>query len=665
MTPPKRTGILDRLRQVALRQDPASVTDALLLEWWLIDREDAAFEALVRRHGRMVLGVCRRVLGDVHEAEDAFQATFLILFRKAACIVPHDRVGNWLHGVAFNAALRAKAARARRRVVENKKAQLASATETPTKIWEQILPLLDNELKALPELYRLPIILCHLEGKTRKQVSLQLGWAEGTVASRLARGRALLAQRLRRHGLCIPVAVLTAEVCQGTASATVPAGLLHSTIKAASLLTAGGASALVTLPAPVARITQGVLRAMILSKCLRFAAILLLIGATATGAGVLCKTLLARQVENSGAKPELSLPSVAIQEDEHPLQTATKQNAPDPAQELDDSKKLAFALESMKRNLDGIPEFKCRYTVSGCKAPTFEDAVADRNVERGRPDLYVDWIVKKPVERFVAYTDKSLVNIPVGRLIAPRGEQGPIQGNKGTYTPKVWKNQLWDGTYCLTVGDADGRRASVQRGFPVYAHPRQPGTPLEGEFFRYTEPDHDLKDHKERRVTFAGVNAQGLWQFHVGKPGNDLPPFKANLDPKRGFLPVQISIWGHSASGEGYVEWRATDFLTTGKDRWFASRSVVDMSRSIVWKDGQQPFCFFREFKIEHFDAESKVADEDLAITIPKGHHIQSDGTDAWIVNQTDRYVTCSQLPQLRKELEDLAEGQKNQAIKK
>jgi DNA-directed RNA polymerase specialized sigma24 family protein len=101
MTTPKRTGILDHLRQIALRPAGANLADALLVECWLTDREDAAFEALVRRHGPMVLGVCCRVLGNIHEAEDGFQATFLAFVRMAASIVPRDRVGNWLHGVAY------------------------------------------------------------------------------------------------------------------------------------------------------------------------------------------------------------------------------------------------------------------------------------------------------------------------------------------------------------------------------------------------------------------------------------------------------------------------------------------------------------------------------------------------------------------------------------
>jgi DNA-directed RNA polymerase specialized sigma24 family protein len=126
MTPPKRSSILEHLRRAALRQDPGQVADTLLLECYLADGNDAAFEGLVRRHGPMVLGVCRRVRGDAHEAEDAFQVTFLVLLRKAASIVPREMVGNWLHGVAYKTALKARTAISRRRETEWKMAAYTS-----------------------------------------------------------------------------------------------------------------------------------------------------------------------------------------------------------------------------------------------------------------------------------------------------------------------------------------------------------------------------------------------------------------------------------------------------------------------------------------------------------------------------------------------------------
>ena len=207
----KPTGILEHLRRIEIRKDGGLLTDAQLLECYLADRDDAAFEGLVRRHGPMVFGVCRRVLSDVHDAEDAVQATFLVLVRKAASIEPREMVGNWLHGVAYSTSVRARSASAKRRAKEGKAAAMPVRSDAQDEAWEQLLPLLDRELKALPDNFRLPIVLCDLEGKTRKQAAQQLEWAEGTVASRLMRGRALLAQRMRRLGLPFPGAALAAR----------------------------------------------------------------------------------------------------------------------------------------------------------------------------------------------------------------------------------------------------------------------------------------------------------------------------------------------------------------------------------------------------------------------------------------------------------------------
>src|SRR5262245_50441417 len=191
---------LDRLRETALRQDGAALTDGELLDRFIARREEAAFEALLRRHAPMVLGVCRRILRNEADAEDAFQATFLVLAVKAARVRPRALVGNWLHGVARNTALKAKAMKQRRRQREREAG--ARATQQPAAdSGEDLQSVLDQALSALPEKYRVPLILCELEGKTIQEAANQLHWPPGTVATRLTRGRALLGQRLLRYGL--------------------------------------------------------------------------------------------------------------------------------------------------------------------------------------------------------------------------------------------------------------------------------------------------------------------------------------------------------------------------------------------------------------------------------------------------------------------------------
>ena len=179
--------LVEQLRRGALLRDGGGLTDGQLLDYYLSRREPAAFEALVRRHGPMVWGVCRRLLRRHHDAEDAFQATFLILFRKAASIMPREMVANWLHGVAYHTARKASATAARKSARERQVADMPEP-QVEEDVWRDLQPLLDAELQRLPEIYRAAIVLCDLEGKTHKQAARQLNCPQGTLSARLARG---------------------------------------------------------------------------------------------------------------------------------------------------------------------------------------------------------------------------------------------------------------------------------------------------------------------------------------------------------------------------------------------------------------------------------------------------------------------------------------------
>jgi RNA polymerase sigma-70 factor (ECF subfamily) len=260
--------VVSHLRGILARPQAAAQTDGDLLELFLTRRDEGAFELLLRRHGPMVMGVCRRILGDGPDAEDAFQATFLVLVRRGDRVRPRGRVGNWLHGVAFRTALEARRAAARRR---RKEAQAMPRTPAAEDVWSELRPRLDCELSRLPERYRLPIVLCDLEGRTRKEAAGQLGWAEGTVSSRLARGRELLARRVRRHGLPLSAATLAGSLAEGAATAGVPAPLVGSTLQAALLMAAGRTDAALALAANAVALTETMVRAMTMQK-LQFAA---------------------------------------------------------------------------------------------------------------------------------------------------------------------------------------------------------------------------------------------------------------------------------------------------------------------------------------------------------------------------------------------------------
>lgn len=266
--------VIQQLR-TAFGRDDAEMTDGELLTLFLNSRDDAALATLVRRHAPMVWGVCNRLLRSHHDAEDAFQATFLVLVRKGASVVPREMVGNWLYGVAHQTAARLRAIAARRSGRERIVANMPEpAVEEASR--NDVISLLDQELSCLPEKYRVLIVLCHLESKTCKEVARQLGIAENTVASRLARARVMLTKRLARRGVTVSGGMVGVALSQGAASAAPPATLVASTIKAASLMAAGQVAAGAISPT-VAYLTEGVVKTMFLSKIKSVMALLLML----------------------------------------------------------------------------------------------------------------------------------------------------------------------------------------------------------------------------------------------------------------------------------------------------------------------------------------------------------------------------------------------------
>lgn len=218
--------VMERLRAVAER-DKSAPTDGELLRRFTDHRDDSALAALVRRHGPMVWGVCRRLLAH-HDAEDAFQATFLVLVRKAPAIRPREAVANWLHGVAHRTALMARRTVARRKVREAQAAVSPEAGATAPDPCDHV-PL-DQELSRLPDRFRAVLVLCDLEGQTRTEAARQLGVPEGTVAGRLARARTLLAKRLTRRGVALAVGAMAASsVSESVAHAVSPTAEALST----------------------------------------------------------------------------------------------------------------------------------------------------------------------------------------------------------------------------------------------------------------------------------------------------------------------------------------------------------------------------------------------------------------------------------------------------
>lgn len=271
------------IHQVASAQSAAERTDGQLLEEFASHGDETAFGALLRRHGSMVLGVCRGILHDRHDAEDAFQATFLVLVRRAGAIGKRESVGSWLHGVAYRLAMRARSEVARRR--RRERAVRPPPAEDPLAdvVWRDLRPVLHEEVNRLPAKYQAPIVLCYLEGRTNEEAARLLGWPKGTVLSRLARARERLRVRLTRRGL--GVASVLAAVGTRSAPAAVPPTLIQATREAARSYAAKSAAAGV-LSVTIRASADGMLRSLFLARLVKavLGGVVVLTVGTAAGA---------------------------------------------------------------------------------------------------------------------------------------------------------------------------------------------------------------------------------------------------------------------------------------------------------------------------------------------------------------------------------------------
>lgn len=273
------TRAIQHLRRILGAPAGSDLTDRQLLDRFAECKDEDAFTTLVQRHGPLVWGVCRRLLANDADAEDAFQATFWILARKASSIQWHESVANWLYGVAFRTAQRARTkADLRRQHEQQAGAMIPTSADTPPD-WQELRIVLDEELMSLPAKYRLPLLLCYLHGKTRDEAAEELGWSTGALKGCLERGREMLRGRLARRGLTLSAALLPTLLAAGAVAAP-PASLVMATVNAVS---AG------TLSAPVVALSKGVMQAMFWTK-IKTAMLLMaaigMVGLIGAGAGL-------------------------------------------------------------------------------------------------------------------------------------------------------------------------------------------------------------------------------------------------------------------------------------------------------------------------------------------------------------------------------------------
>jgi RNA polymerase sigma factor (sigma-70 family) len=283
--------VLRHIRNVALARGTRELTDQQLLQRFAAQQDADAFAALMQRYGQLVWSVCRHVLRHDHDAEDAFQATFLVLARNSASIRKHEALASWLHGTAYRVALRARRDAAIRRSHESRGQSMPADKPLPEKDLREALAMLDEEVQGLAPRQRAAFVLCALEGKSLAEAAHQLGWKQGTVSGTLARARQQLERRLTRRGVTL-TAVLSAVVLgRQVAAAALPAGLAHATTQAALLYAAGKTPAATLASAAAAALAEGVIKTMFLTK-LKVATLLVL----AVGvAGLLTRQVLVAQ----------------------------------------------------------------------------------------------------------------------------------------------------------------------------------------------------------------------------------------------------------------------------------------------------------------------------------------------------------------------------------
>jgi RNA polymerase sigma factor (sigma-70 family) len=256
--------------------------DCELLRRFAKERDGEAFAGLVRRHGPLVLGVCRRMLQREEDAEDVFQATFLVLARQASSIQKRKAIGSWLYGVARRLSLQAQADAARRESRERQVAKVPWKESLPEIVWRDLRPVVDEEVAALPQAYRDAFILCHLQGLTNEEASRELACPLGTVLSRLSRARQILRDRLTQRGITLSTAVLSAALSENAVTAAVPAAYLDQTMKAAVVFAAHNVATAGSVSAYAATLAEGVLRSMYFSTLRCVAGIVLAVGIVST-----------------------------------------------------------------------------------------------------------------------------------------------------------------------------------------------------------------------------------------------------------------------------------------------------------------------------------------------------------------------------------------------
>jgi RNA polymerase sigma factor (sigma-70 family) len=323
-------GFLSRLKLSMAAESLSALSDHDLVDRFLASQDEAAFQAILHRHGLMVFRVCRRALSREQDAEDAFQATFLVLARQARSIREQSSLASWLHGVAYRVALKTRSASARRREREmptEEPDQRPALTDEVS--WKELRSLLDEELARLPEKYRAPLVLCYLEGLTQDEAAQALGWAKITCRRNLERARELLGSRLARRGVTLSAVLFAPLLSECLAGPAVPPALLTSTAEAGAALAVGQATK-GAVSAQAVVLANGLVRSALAAR-LKSVGVLLLV-VLAAGVGV---ASVARRADPGEPPPPVVQAETAIPAGEPPTPALRKIDQPRVAEKFD------------------------------------------------------------------------------------------------------------------------------------------------------------------------------------------------------------------------------------------------------------------------------------------------------------------------------------------
>jgi RNA polymerase sigma factor (sigma-70 family) len=322
--------------------DPVDSDEQLLARF--VAGSEPAFGALVRRHGPMVFGVCRRLLGHVQDAEDAFQAAFMVLANQAGSIRKSASVASWLYGVAYRVACKAQRAKRRRLAGESGTRYAPALSAGPDSAWRELCAILDEELNRLPEKYRAVLVLCYLEGKSNEAAARQLGCTKGTVSSRIWRGRELLRERLTRRRLTLSAGVAVGLFGVGTASGAVPGKLIYATVQAAIHFTVGGAAG-GHVATPAVLLAQEVLRTMFLTNYKFIVTMTLALALSVFGGGMILQKVQTAPPETPKAAPRRVTETAPVAVQASPA-VAQRDLQADKRKSMDNLKHIGLAMHS-------------------------------------------------------------------------------------------------------------------------------------------------------------------------------------------------------------------------------------------------------------------------------------------------------------------------------